>query len=121
MTKVTFYRQNGVCYGFKEEGHAGLDEYGQDILCSALSSMTMLVVNTIEVSFGSDVTYEVDDNLTKITVKCLSALAEYEKDEKKRFAVSGLFEGYFIQLNDLLEDYSDYLDVDEIDSDGILL
>ena len=119
MTKVTFFRQNGVCYGFKEEGHACYGDYGDDILCSALSAMTMLIVNTIEVAYASDIDYKIDDKDAKITVRCLGALAEYEKDEKKRFAVSGIFEGYFLQLNDLLEEYYDYLDVDEIESDEI--
>ena len=121
MTKITFFRQNGVCYGFREEGHADYDEYGYDVLCSALSAMTMLVVNTIEVAYASDVSYDVSKDAATVTVKCLGALAEFEKDEKKRFAVSGILEGYFVQLNDLLEDYSDYLDVEEKESDKILI
>ena len=45
-------------------------------------------------------------------MKCRSALPEYESDEKKRFAASGLIQGYFYQLNDLVEEYYDYLEVD---------
>ena len=49
MTKVTFYKKNGVYYGFRETGHAGMsDGIGVDELCAGLSAMTMLVVNTIE-------------------------------------------------------------------------
>ena len=45
-------------------------------------------------------------------MKCKSALPEYEKDEKKQFAASGLILGYFYQLNDLVEEYYEFLEVD---------
>ena len=40
-------------------------------------------------------------------------LIVYEKDEKKQFAIAGLITAYYYQLNDLLEDYYDYLEVEE--------
>ena len=115
MTKVTFFKRNGVYYGFRETGHTGYGESGDDILCSALSAMTMLIINTIEVSYASNVEYQIDEETTDITVKCMAALPEYSDDEKKQFAVSGLFASYFYQLNDLTEEYYDFLEVDEIE------
>ena len=50
-----------------------------------------------------------------MTKTVLSALPEYEEDEKKRFAISGLLQGYFFQLNDLVEEYYEFLSVDEIE------
>lgn len=115
MTKVTFYKRDGVFYGFRETGHTGYGESGDDVLCSALSAMTMLIINTIEISFASRVDFTIDEETTDITVKCLSALPDYESDEKKRFAISGLFSAYYFQLNDMLEDYYDFIDVDEVE------
>ena len=57
MTKITFYKWDNTFYGFKETGHTGWDEAGKDVLCAALSAMTMLIINTIEVSYASDVKY----------------------------------------------------------------
>jgi uncharacterized protein len=111
MTKIIFYRSGGVFYGFEEQGHTGYGEEGWDILCSALSSMTMFLINTVEVAYDSSVDYEIDDNTTTIRVKCRAALPEFEADELKRYAVSGIFLGYYQQLSDMLEDYGDYLDV----------
>ena len=111
MTKITFFRKNGVFWGFRETGHTGFGEEGDDILCSALSAMTMLILNTLEVAYKCPVDYRIDDRTTDITVKCRSALPEYEKDEKKRFAASGLIEGYYYQLNDLVEEYYEFLEV----------
>ncbi len=116
MTKVTFFKRDGIYFGFEESGHAGFAEAGEDIICSAISAMTMLIINTVEVSYASDVEYSIDEETTNIKVTVLGALPDYEVDEKKRYAISGLIQGYFLQLNDMLEDYYDYLDVCEIEA-----
>lgn len=113
MTKITFFKQNGVYYGFKETGHTGLADEGEDILCSAISAMTMLIINAIEVSYASDVDYTIDEESTDITLICKCALPEYSDDEKKAYAVSGLLYAYYIQMMDLMEEYYDYLEVSE--------
>jgi uncharacterized protein YsxB (DUF464 family) len=119
MTKIVFFRKNGVYYGFEEEGHTGYGEAGDDVLCAALSAMTMLIVNTIEVGYASDVEYNVNEGATNIKVRSRAALPEYEEDERKRYAISGLFMSYFYQLNDMIEEYYDYLDVEVKDIDYI--
>ena len=115
MTKIVFFRRDGLFYGFEERGHSGYGEAGNDILCAALSAMTMLILNTVEISFAGDVEYEIDDKATRISVKAMCALPEYESDEKRRYAVEGIFKGYYYQLNDLLEEYYEHLDVEVID------
>ena len=117
MTTITFYKSGGYYYGFEEQGHTGFADSGEDILCSALSSMTMLIINSIEVSYASSVEYTIDEKTTDIKLIAKSALPKYEKDEKKQFAVSGLIQAYFLQLMELLEDYYDYLDVREVEKD----
>ena len=115
MTTITFYKTGGYYYGFEEQGHTGFAESGDDILCAALSSMTMLIINTIEVSYASSVDYSIDEKTTDIKLIAKSALPKYEKDEKKQYAISGLIQAYFFQLMDLVEEYYDYLDVKEIE------
>ncbi len=117
MIKVVVYKSGMRYYGFHVSGHAGYDEAGKDIICSAVSAMTMLVVNTIEVVFGCDVDYRIDEKTADIDVTVKSALPDYEHDPTKRYAVSGVIEGYYLQLMDMLEDYYDYLDVDLEDKD----
>ena len=115
MTTITFYKADGFYYGFEEQGHTGYSESGEDILCSALSAMTMLIINAIEVTYGSSVDYSIDEKTTDIRLIAKSALPKFEKDEKKQYAVSGLIQAYFYQLMDLTEEYYDYLDVKEIE------
>ena len=117
MTKIVFFRKNGVYYGFEEEGHTGYGEAGDDVLCAALSAMTMLIVNTIEVGYASDVEYNVNEGATNIKVRSRAALPEYEEDERTRYAVSGLFCSYFHQLIELEEEYYQFLSVKVVDVD----
>ncbi len=111
MTKIVFFRHEGAYYGFKETGHSGFASAGHDVLCAALSAMTMLVINTLEVAYAADVDYRIDEKTTDITVRTGSALPS-NPDEKQQYAVNGVLYGYYLQLNDMLEDYYDYLDVD---------
>ncbi len=111
MTKIVFFRSGGVFYGFEEQGHTGYGEAGDDILCAAISSMTMFLINTIEVAYASSVDYDIGEDDTKICVRAKAALPEFESDDYKRYAVSGIMMGYYCQLSDMLEEYGDFLDV----------
>ena len=115
MTKVVFFKSGDSFWGFEEQGHTGFAESGEDILCSALSSMTMLIINAIEVAYASSVDYEIDDETTHVRVSVRSALSSYEKDKRKSYAISGLIMAYYYQLNDLVEEYYDYLEVEVIE------
>ena len=119
MTKIVFFRSGGSFYGFEEHGHSGYADAGEDVLCAAISAMTMLIINTIEVAYASDVEYTIDESATNIRVRAKAALAEFEEDERKRYAVSGLFLSYFYQLNDLVEEYYENLSVEVKDIDYI--
>ena len=119
MTKVVFYRSNGVFWGFEETGHTGYGDAGEDILCSALSAMTLLIVNTVEIAYASNIDYDINEGATKIKVSSKAALPEFEDDERKRYAVSGLFMAYYYQLNDLTLEYGDFLEVEVTDRDYI--
>ena len=109
MTKLVFFRSDGIFYGFEEQGHTGYGQEGDDIICAALSAMTMLIINTVEVAYASHIDYNIDESTTKITVKSKSALPEFEEDDYKRYAVSGIFMAYYKQIEDMIEEYYDFL------------
>lgn len=48
MIRVTVYQESGHCRGFKCEGHAGYAEEGSDIICAAVSALTVNAVNSVE-------------------------------------------------------------------------
>ena len=115
MTKIIFYRSGGSFYGFEEQGHACYNENGDDVLCAALSAMTMLIINTVEVAYDSHIDYTIDEKTTDIRIKSKSALPEFEEDELKRYAVSGIFLAYYKQIEDMMDEYYDYLDLTVVD------
>lgn len=115
MVKITFFKRDGIYYGFRETGHAEFDDTGKDIVCAAISAMTMLVINAIEVSYASNVEYSIDEDTADVEVRALGALPEESESFEKQFAISGLIQAYFLQLTDMLEDYDEYLDVSEIE------
>ena len=102
MTTITFYRSDGIFYGFEESGHVGFAEAGQDPFCAMLSSITMYIVDAIEDIYGGKVQYDINEDDTVITVRSPSALPAFESDERVRYAVSGLFLTYYRMLEDML-------------------
>ena len=102
MTNITFYRSDGIFYGFEESGHVGYSEFGSDPFCAMLSSITMYIVDAIEAVYHGKVEYTINEDDTVITVRSPSALPSHEEDERVRFAVSGLFLTYYAMLEDML-------------------
>ena len=102
MTNITFYRSDGIFYGFEESGHVGFAEAGQDPFCAMLSSITMYIVDAVEDIYGGKIQYDVNEDDTVITVRSPSALPAFESDERVRYAVSGLFLTYYRMLEDML-------------------
>ncbi|KRL01325.1 ribosomal-processing cysteine protease Prp [Liquorilactobacillus capillatus] len=45
MIKVRFFRSNQQTSGFEITGHADAGEYGQDIVCAAVSVLTISTIN----------------------------------------------------------------------------
>ena len=119
MTKIVFYKTGDTFWGFEEQGHTGYGEAGEDVLCAAISSMTMLIINSIELAYESEADYSIDEKTTDIRLIARGALPDNEEDERKRYAISGLLKAYYYQLNDLVEEYYDYLEVDVKERDII--
>ncbi len=117
MTKITFFKSGDNYYGFEEKGHTGYGEVGDDVLCAALSSMTMLIINAIEVVYASEVDYIIAEDTADIKLVARCAVPRYTDDEKLQYAVSGLIKAYYYQLMDLTEEYYDYLEVSIVDLD----
>lgn len=48
MIKITFYSKNNNYIGYAVSGHAMYGEYGQDIVCAAISVLAINTANSIE-------------------------------------------------------------------------
>ena len=92
----------------------GMDlSIGSTVSLSAV--VTMLIINAIEVSYGSNADYIIDDETTDIKLIARGALERFESDEKKRYAIAGLILAYYEQLKELTEEYYEYLSVEAVE------
>ena len=104
MTKVTIYKNvKNECVGFKALGHAGYAEEGEDIVCAAISILTINTMNAIETFTDVDISLETDDEL---------GLIEYRVDEPSK-ETSLLLDTMVLGLQTMAdnENYAEYIDL----------
>ena len=62
MIKITVFRNDiGICKGFQCLGHAEYADYGQDIVCSAVSILVVNAINSIEQFTDDGISCEVNE------------------------------------------------------------
>ena len=69
MIKVNVKYNNNNVYELVIKGHAGYDEHGKDIVCAAVSSMAITVINNIIALDNDSIAYEEKSGLLIIRVK----------------------------------------------------
>ena len=104
MTKVIVYKNEmEECVGFKAFGHAGYAEEGQDIVCAAISILTMNTMNAIEVFTDTVTDLDSDEDEGMINYRVLKPTKE----------TTLLLETMVLGLQTMAdnEDYADYIDL----------
>ena len=104
MTKVTIYKnKENVCVGFRVEGHAGMSEEGTDIVCAAISMLTINTMNAIEQFTDTSFRQDVDETSSSI---------EFQLDKPSKDATL-LLEPMVLGLQTLEDnkEYEDYIDL----------
>ena len=69
MISITLFMRGGRVAGFESSGHAGYDEHGSDIVCSAVSALTVTAVISVE-KFTQDA-MQVEEREEDGYLKCL--------------------------------------------------
>lgn len=104
MTKVTIYKNDlNECVGFKVFEHAGFDEEGSDIVCAAISVLTINTMNAIEQFTDVDFTQDVDEAECSIEFKI-------EKPTKETTLLLGTMV-LGLQTMEDNKDYEEYIDL----------
>ena len=104
MTKVTIYKNElNECVGFKVYEHAGFAEAGSDIVCSAISILTINTMNAIEQFTDVDFTQDMNEE---------ECMIEFKIDKPTK-ETTLLLETMVLGLQTLEdnEDYEDYIDL----------
>ena len=105
MIRAEFVIQDNKILSFSVEGHSGLAQSGEDILCASVSAMSQLVINTLTEVFDAKLDLLIDEKkpLIRCSLKSVS--------EEKRNGAEGILYGFYLQMKDLSEMYSAHLTV----------
>ena len=87
--------------GITVEGHAGYAETGSDIVCAAVSALTVNLINSIELLTEDDVDYFKNEETGYIDLRF--------KDLSERGKL--LVDSFFIGIQAMSEMYKDYVQV----------
>ena len=99
MTKVTFYFDENVPYGFLISGHSGFAENGEDIVCASISSAGFMVANTITEILKVNAKIDVNDGRMKLIV-----------NKEQRHITKDILLGLKLHLESLAEQYPEFLE-----------
>ncbi len=101
MIEITFYTSNDSIMGVRVSGHAGYDDTGKDIVCSAVSALTITLENSIDKLTTDKYQCDVDEKTGTIQL-IVPSVSEYS---------SLLFRSYEIGIVDIYRDYEQYVKI----------
>ncbi len=100
ITAEFFVSSDGAVSGFHISGHAGMAEYGEDVLCAFVSSAAYMAANTITDVIRADAQAEACDGHMKVTAA-----------EKDLVSCQVIFEGLKLHLLETEKQYPEHLKV----------
>ena len=101
MIDVVIYKNSNSEYiGFKTDGHAEYDDPGQDIVCSAVSAITITILNSVEKL--SDVNFTLDCDQE-------SGHMDFIFTEEPDIKAQTLMQALVIGISGIEESYGDYI------------
>lgn len=62
MINCCFKKKNGFLFAFEMKGHADADDFGKDIVCAAVSSVSELTIHLCEEYFKTNPKVEIKGN-----------------------------------------------------------
>lgn len=103
MIIACFRKKHDNFTGFNIEGHSGYAESGSDIICSAVSSVSIAIANGITDVLNIKADIGMDDGFLSLSIKNNSA----EDIEKCQV----LFKTMFLSFDNIRKEYKDYIEV----------
>ncbi len=107
MTNVTIEKRNGSITKIVCDGHTNYGEAGEDIVCSALSSVVQTALMGVLVVAGVNAKFERNDERGYLMIEIPDEL-----NESKRHDVDVILNTMQLGISDLYEGFSDYIEVE---------
>ena len=77
MTEITILKtSDGLFKGFECNGHAGFADYGKDVVCSAISVLTINTINSIDQLTGDQIAVSEDGSAGIISCHFINDISE---------------------------------------------
>ena len=112
MTKIKIYKNSlNKIIGYELSGHTGYGEFGQDVLCASLSTITQSIAMGLRDVLLIDVDIIRRDKDGYIKVE-LPHVLDQEKIDKAQI----LLETLLVSVQDLQEGYSSYISMEVIEN-----
>ena len=106
MTQVTIYKEKGSIVKLIADGHTGYGAEGEDIVCASLSSVIQTALLGLLQVAGINVNYEIHDMGAYL---CFSLP---KLDETQRHDADVILNTMLCGITDLLEGYSDFIELE---------
>ena len=89
MTSIKFYKKNNIIIGFEVKGHTGKANYGEDLLCCQISTVSQLAIVGIREIAKCKCTSEITDGFVKLIINEKQA-----KEDKIQFLLQTCLESF---------------------------
>ena len=103
MTKVTIFKQQGLYKGFEVSGHSGYADAGEDIVCAAISALTINCINSIETFTNDEFLLDTDEEAVLIRL-----IFSYKPGSKSELLIDSLALG----LREIENENKEYITLD---------
>ena len=108
MIEVTFYSEGSRLTGFTVQGHSGLADPGEDVLCAAVTSAVRLAECAVNDVLGLGASVKVRESDASITMKIPGGLSEANET-----TCQTLLAALMVHFASLHEEYPDHISVME--------
>ena len=103
MINLTILKSNGAISAIQAKGHSGYALAGQDIVCSAISTVMQATLNGLLEVVHADVDYDIDENIPFMRISVNPA------DEKAQI----LMQTAYLAVKQIAADYKKYIKIKE--------
>ncbi len=111
MTKVTITKQSNNITDIECDGHTGYGVSGEDIVCSALSSIVQTAVLGVVAVAGVNASVKRDDHKGYLKLTIPDSITDSQRHD-----VNVILETMLCGVGDLYEGYSDFIELEVIDN-----
>ena len=103
MINLTILKSNDAITTIQAEGHSGYAVAGQDIVCSAVSTIMQTTLNGLLEVVKADVDYQIDEQIPFLRISV------NEQDKQAQI----LMKSAYLALKQIAGDYKNYIKIKE--------